>query len=80
MPIINNYPGWVADLITSNNCGLLVDPDDSVSFAEALILLADNKNLSKSMSINAELLAQNKFDRNILSEKFVSYIESFMAN
>ena len=36
LPIINNYPGWLAEMITDNNCGLDVTPRNPEAFSEAL--------------------------------------------
>jgi glycosyltransferase involved in cell wall biosynthesis len=34
LPVLNNYPGWLADLIRENNCGVVVEPDNAKSFAD----------------------------------------------
>ena len=36
LPVINNYPGWLAEMI-KNNCGFIVKPNDPSMTAEALI-------------------------------------------
>lgn len=75
LPVINNYPGWLADLITKNNCGLAVEPGNPVSFAESLERLADNPALSKQMGLNARELAAREFDRKELGNQFVDFLE-----
>jgi len=35
-PVVNNYPGWVADLVTEHQCGWTVAPDAPDAFADAL--------------------------------------------
>ena len=35
-PVLNNYPGWLADMISTRRCGLVVPPDDPEAFADAL--------------------------------------------
>ena len=27
LPVLNNYPGWLAQMITDNECGFTVPPD-----------------------------------------------------
>jgi len=76
LPVINNYPGWLAELIEKNQCGIAVPPDDITALAEALIHLEKNRDLLPEMSKNALNLAKEKFDRQILSEQFVNYIEN----
>ena len=47
LPVLINYPGWLAELIQEHQCGIAVPPGDPVAFAEALIHLADNPGLRK---------------------------------
>ena len=75
LPVINNYPGWLASLIKDNNIGKVVNPDDSTDFANALIFFADNKELRDKMGYNARDLAEKRFSRNQISKKFVRVIE-----
>lgn len=76
LPVLNNYPGWLADLITENNCGVVVEPDNPKVFAEALIFLADNPERRKEFGLNARELAEKSFSRADLSEHLVDFLES----
>ena len=76
LPVLNNYPGWLSDLITENRCGLAIEPDDPTKFAEGLIYLADNPDVRKEFGIEARRLAESSFSRDLLGEKFVQFIES----
>lgn len=76
LPVFNNYPGWVANMIQEYHCGVSVVPENANDFAEALISLADNRNLLPEMALASRQLAQSKFDREILSEQFVKFLES----
>ena len=75
LPVLNNYPGWLADMITEEKIGIAVDPGDPASFADALEYLADNPELRQQMGRNANRLAKSKFDRDRLSDAFVNEIE-----
>jgi len=76
LPILNNYPGWLADMIQQHDLGHAVAPDDANAFADALLHLRDNqKELIKSGQ-NARYLAENKFDRDKLGREFVEFLES----
>ena len=57
LPIINNYPGWISNIIKEKNIGIAVSPYDYNRFAEALIYLADNKLSYENKSVNARKLA-----------------------
>lgn len=78
LPILNNYPGWLADIITKNDCGFCVPPDSPSAFADALEAAADDRANLKVMGLNASLLAKNEFDRNRLGTQFVSWLEGAM--
>ena len=43
LPVLINYPGWLADQIKENNCGFVVEPDDEKAFSDALQEASDNK-------------------------------------
>ena len=75
LPVLNNYPGWLADMINETGCGVAIPPDDAPVFAAALIKLADNRSLLPDMGIAATKLARSKFDRNKLSDEFVGWLE-----
>jgi len=74
LPVFNNYPGWLADMINEHGCGIVVKPDDPEAFAEALIHAADNRTILKEMGRCARELAVRHFDRHMLSDKFVNIL------
>ncbi|EKB48602.1 glycosyltransferase family 4 protein [Cecembia lonarensis] len=69
LPVLNNYPGWVKDMIQTNECGVAVPPGDSQKFGEALIGLYKNKEQRFQMGQNARNLAERDFDRQVLAGK-----------
>ncbi len=75
LPVLNNYPGWLADIIVKNNCGFSVPPDSPSAFADALELAADDRDALEGMSRNSSQLAKNEFDWNLLGDQFVSWLE-----
>lgn len=75
LPVVNNYPGWLADMIQENHCGEVVPPDQPELFAQALIKLADNPELCKQYGLNARQLAEKEFSRDDLANRFVDFLE-----
>ncbi|EIA10232.1 glycosyltransferase family 4 protein [Flavobacterium frigoris] len=75
LPVLNNYPGWLADIIQENNCGLVVPPNNAEAFANALIKLADDRKLADAFGENSRRLAESEFSRNDLADKFVDFLE-----
>ena len=76
LPVLNNYPGWIANLIEEHRCGFVVEPDNPTAFADALEGAARNKEQLKKMGNAARKLAEDKFDRDMLSDQFVDWLEN----
>ena len=74
LPVLNNYPGFLADHITSSECGIVVEPDDPEAFADGLIQLANSSELRKKFSVNARKLAEQKFSRERLAVEFTNFL------
>ncbi len=76
LPVLNNYPGWLADLITEHKCGLAIPPENPSAFADALITMADDPERRQAMGRNARKLAEQAFDRGKLGNELVDFIEA----
>jgi glycosyltransferase involved in cell wall biosynthesis len=76
LPVINNYPGWLADLIQQHRCGLAVPPGDPATLADALSQLADQPALCREFGQNARRLAETQFARAAMADKFVDWLEA----
>lgn len=80
LPVLNNYPGWLAQMITERDAGFSVPPDDPVAFADALILAADNRRSLEQKGKNARALARNQFSREKLSRDWVAWVTQVTVN
>ncbi|CAN2039488.1 colanic acid biosynthesis glycosyl transferase WcaI [Candidatus Magnetomoraceae bacterium gMMP-15] len=78
LPVLNNYPGWLTDMIKKHECGIAVPPENSVAFANALEYFADNRDELKIMGQNARVLAEKKFNRKKLADQFVNWLENVL--
>jgi glycosyltransferase involved in cell wall biosynthesis len=74
LPVLNNYPGWLADMIKDHHCGYSIAPDDPSAFADALETAADNKQILPVMGQRAQDLAREKFNRHDLADKWVNWV------
>lgn len=75
LPVVNNYPGWLAGLIDEHNCGKAVPPGNPTAFADALTWLRDHPAERATMGQNARKLAEQQFSRELLGTQFVQTLE-----
>jgi len=76
LPVLNNYPGWIADMIKENNCGIAVSPNNPEEFAGALIYMTEHREILRNMAENAKKLALREFGRDKLADDFIDFLES----
>jgi len=74
LPVLNNYPGWLADMITEQDCGFVVPPDDPVALADALERAADDRVRLKEMGLRSGALAERDFGRRALADRWVAWV------
>jgi len=76
IPVVNNYPGWLAGLIEENRCGIVVPPGDPIAFADALQRLAADPAGRRAMGAAARALGEKEFARPLLAAQFVTTLET----
>ncbi|OLU33080.1 glycosyltransferase family 4 protein [Pseudomonas sp. PA27(2017)] len=74
VPVLNNYPGWLASMIEARECGFAVPPADPAAFADALESAAQDKESLKAMGDRARALAEEEFSRARLSKSWVEWV------
>lgn len=74
LPVLNNYPGWLAEMIDGHGCGFVVAPDDPDAFADALECAADDRPALRRMGEHAARLAGEQFDRAKLADNWVAWV------
>lgn len=74
LPVLNNYPGWLADLIGRHDCGFAVPPDDATAFADALEEAAEDRQRLREMGSRGRALAETEFSRDYLADRFVMWV------
>lgn len=79
LPVLNNYPGWLAEMITEHSCGFAVSPDNPVAFADALEQAAADRDALKAMGQRGRALAENQFDRIKLADRWVDWVTGVKA-
>ena len=74
LPVLNNYPGWLAEMITEHRCGFAVPPDNPAAFADALEQAAADRDALKAMGQRGCALAETQFDRIKLADRWVDWV------
>ena len=74
LPVLNNYPGWLAEMITEHRCGFAVPPDNPVAIADALEQAAVDRDALKAMGQRGRALAETQFDRIKLADRWVDWV------
>ena len=78
LPVLNNYPGWLADMIQEHGCGSAVPPGRPDLFADALEGLADDPAKRAAMGRRSRQLAEASFDRALLADRLVDFLEMIL--
>jgi lipopolysaccharide/colanic/teichoic acid biosynthesis glycosyltransferase len=79
LPVLVNYPGWMADMVKEEQIGMVVPPQDASAFADALVRLADDRMATAQMGQRARAFAQREFRRTVLAERCVAVMERAAA-
>ena len=74
LPVLNNYPGWLAEMIEDNRCGYSVIPENPKLFVDALEDAFNNKDKIESMGRNARALAERDFNRVDLANSWAQWV------
>ena len=73
LPVLVNYPGWIAEIVVTENIGFYSNPEDPMSLAEKLIEASEHTQLP-TMKKNSVKLAKSDFNRDILFSNFMNFI------
>ena len=76
IPVVNNYPGWLAGLITEYHCGIVVPPGNVAAFTDALQSLAADPAGRRAMGAAGRELAEKEFARPLLADRFIATLEA----
>jgi len=72
--VLNNYPCGLNNLITENQCGLVVPKGNPVALADGLERLVNDNDSGMAMGWRGRVLAEEEFSRLRLSEAFVAVV------
>lgn len=75
LPVLINYPGWLADVVTETRCGYAIPPSDAKAFARALIHAREHREELVCMGKRSLELARTRFSTEMLSNTLVDFLE-----
>jgi len=75
VPIIATNVGGIPELITHEETGILVPPDDPKKLKEAIIKLLSNKELAEKIANNGFDFVMNNFTWEVLLPKYIKFYE-----
>ena len=73
--IIINFKGWIKDEIESERCGVALNPKVPADFVTKISAFLADKELERTYRINARNLAERKYSRKMLGDKFVALFQ-----
>jgi glycosyltransferase involved in cell wall biosynthesis len=76
LPVLVNYPGWIAEMVAAEDVGVVVPPQDPKAFAEALMRMADTRPATAEMGPRGHDFAEREFLQTALAQRCVSLIEN----
>jgi glycosyltransferase involved in cell wall biosynthesis len=79
LPVLNNYPGWLTEMIREHQCGFAVPPDNPAAFADALEQAAADRAALKEMGQRGYHLAKQQFNREMLADQWVDWVTGVKA-
>lgn len=79
IPILVNSNGWTKDLVENHNCGRFTDPTRPAHLIEVLKELKQDPDLLIEMGKNGRLLAENTYDKSLLTTEMSVLLQSFIS-
>ncbi len=76
LPVLINYPGWLAKIILDNNLGYFSDPNDTKCFAQNIITLYSDRKHLDELAVNCRSYAKLNFSREIMFRKLLKILQS----
>lgn len=76
IPIVTNYPGWLARMVEDENCGVAVEPGDASALADVLQELAAEPERCLQMGRVSRAMAERRFSRAKLAIDFCECLEN----
>jgi glycosyltransferase involved in cell wall biosynthesis len=74
-PVVLAIDGVIREVVTAADCGVFSQPGDARSLADAITLLASNRDHAVEMGINGRRYLEEHFSREVIAGKLEKLIE-----
>jgi len=75
LPVILVAEGEPAHIVKQSKCGVVVEPGNIKKITDTMVMLSKNLEKRKLMGKRSRTAALQRFDRNYIAKKFISYLE-----
>jgi glycosyltransferase involved in cell wall biosynthesis len=75
-PVIINYTGWIADVLTQNDCGLVLPPKDIPAAARLLVEKITNPTWLSDAGQRGRNVAETQFSRDALAARLEAVLQN----
>ncbi|MBP1694010.1 MAG: putative glycosyltransferase [Chloroflexi bacterium] len=75
-PVVLAIDGVIRKVVEENNAGLFVEPGNPLALAEAIRILADDREKGRAMGLNGRIAVERDFDRAKLAEELAELLTS----
>ncbi len=80
VPVIGTNVGGIPELITNNETGILVPPENSDKLAQAVNELLFDKKKAEKLAINGNIFVKNNMTWDIILPKYIQFYEDLLNN
>ena len=76
VPVIGTNVGGIPELITNNETGILIPPENPSKLAQAVNELLSDKEKAKKLATNANAFVKNNMTWDVIFPKYIEFYEN----
>ena len=78
-PVVLVIDGVIREVVESAGCGIFVPPGDPIKLAEAITILANDRDRSREMGLAGRRYLEQKFNRTAIAGKLLLLMEEMLT-
>ena len=80
VPVIGTNVGGIPELITNDETGILIPPENSDELAQAVNELLSNKEKAEKIAANGNIFVKNNMTWDVILPKYIQFYENLLKN